>query len=184
MRRQVAVAALLIAGTTVTIGALAARPLEKELPPKGTACFERIYDAAHLNAHPMQQVTHITLIHEPSADAKPEAEEPLYVSIEITVRGNAEIYALGGRCEPQGNGLLCAPSWEAGSFLVEPSADGTLMVTNKSMMFNPSNSAAEEVAPGALQLKGDDKAWKLFRGGPECGTADKPVSTEPVPTPR
>jgi hypothetical protein len=184
MRRHTVIAALLIAATPLAATTLAARPLEKELPPKASACFERIYDSEHLNAHPMQQVTRITLIHERGADAKPEAEEPLYVSIEITVRGNAEVYRLGGLCEPQGKGVRCTPEWEAGSFLVEAVADGALLVTNKSMMFNPDNSAAEEVAPGAIQLRGDDRAWKLFPGGPQCGSVDKPTPATAAPMAR
>lgn len=184
MRRHTVIAALLIAATPLATATLAARPLEKELPLKGAACFERIYDAAHLNAHPMQQVMQIRLMHERGADAKPEAEEPLYLSIEITVRGNAEVYRLGGLCEPQGKGVLCTPEWEAGSFFVEAVADGALMVTNKSMMFNPNNFDAEEVAPGAIQLRGDDRAWKLFPGGPQCGSVDKPTPATAVPTPR
>lgn len=186
MRRHAPFAVLLFASTALTAGTLAARPLEKELPPNRAACFERIYDAAHLTAHPRQEVTRIQLSQEASTDAKPGEEEQLFLSVEINVRGKPGPYVLGGFCKAQGKGLLCEPEWEAGSFKVEAAPDGTLLVTNNSMTFNPHGYDAEEVAPGAIQLKGDDRAWKLSRGGPQCGKADGAPSTAPVnvPNPR
>lgn len=169
--------------TTVTVGA---RPLEKELPPKGKACFERLYDAAHLAAHPKQEVTRIAVTHDRTGETGSEKDAPLYLEVEINVRGKADNFRLGGFCAVQGQALLCTPEWDAGTFTVQAAAGGGLTVTNNKMVFNPDNFDAEEVAPGAITLKGDDKVWKLSPGGPQCGKQDSsaPTPAAKVPNPR
>jgi hypothetical protein len=163
MRRLMALAAF-CPGVTVFTAPLLARPLESELPPKTPACYERIYDAAHLAAHPKQEVTRIRLVH--TGQSAPN--EVMFLTIDIAVRGKREVYSLGGVCEADGRGLNCTPEWNAGTFRVEASQDGSLLVTNRSMLFNPSNYAAEEPAPNAIKLEGDDRTWRLQRTGEKC----------------
>ena len=69
MRRAAVVSALFIAALPAM-----ARPLERELPLKRDACWERTYDDAHLRANPQQKVTKIRLVHKPGNwQAEPHA---------------------------------------------------------------------------------------------------------------
>ena len=99
-----------------------ARPLESELPQKRAACWERVYDAAHLGSHPQQKVARIRLVHLPAN--WPEAGQGgVYVGLYINLRqrvkpGQTFDYQLGGFCKASGQGLRCVPEWEAGSWRV------------------------------------------------------------------
>jgi hypothetical protein len=68
--------------------------------PDAKACFERIYDAAHLAKNPTQTITRIRISvnREPMPDST-VATPRSYLRIELTRRGNSEIRRAIGLCE-------------------------------------------------------------------------------------
>jgi hypothetical protein len=158
---------LILAATNTVIA-------ESPLLPDRDACWERIYDDAHLKAHPRQQVVQIRLFHLPSRWPRP-APEVTFVALEMNLRArthgsDAFDYSLGGFCQPSGGGLLCKPEWRAGSWRIEPGANGSLIVRNDDITVNPSSSAAEERSEGAVTLKAadDEAAWQVQRMSGPC----------------
>jgi hypothetical protein len=145
-------------------------------------------DDAHLKAHPKQQVVQIRLLHLPSRWPRP-APGVTFVALEMNLRArtqgsNVFDYSLGGFCQPSHDRLRCKPEWRAGSWRIEPGADGSLFVRNDDITINPSSSAAEERSQDAVTLKAanDEAAWQMQRMGGPCNydartssSADPPV---------
>ena len=144
-----------------------ARPLEKQLPVNDSACFMRIYDAAHLKAHPKQLVRQIRIAHRGTAD-----DGTLYISLDINLRKRANNgtydYNSGGYCKGKGASLVCTPEWDAGRFTISAGKNGTLVVRNAALIVNPSNYDSEDIADNAVDLgKSDDATWILSPVYPE-----------------
>ncbi len=140
-----------------------ANPLETELAGRGgNTCWERIYDAAHLKAHPLQRVAKIRLSTEVQEDGTIRAE--LGLNLRKRLGDGARFdYAASSYCTAKKDFLTCPSEWEAGSFLIEK-AKGGLKVYNKGMIINPSNYDSEDIAPGAVDIyESDDKQWLLRR---------------------
>ena len=160
-------APFILAATTMVMA-------ESRVLPNQDTCWERIYDDAHLKAHPQQQVVQIRLFHLPSRWPQP-APGVTFVALEVN---SADPHSwnrsvrLQSRwiCQPSGGGLLCKPEWRAGSWQIEPGADGSLIVRNDDIIVNPSSSAAEERSDGAVTLKAanDEAAWRLQRMAGPC----------------
>lgn len=151
-----------------------ARPLERELPPKGNACWERSYDAAHLAGHPRQKVAKIRLLHSPR-NWQPGGAGGLYVMLYVNLRarvnpGQGFDYQLSGVCRAAGQGLRCVPEWEAGSWWIERGPDGTLDIRNAGIIANPNPYDAEEIADDAVSIpaKPDDGLWRLSPASGRC----------------
>jgi hypothetical protein len=160
-------APLILAATTAVMA-------ESPLLPDRDTCWERIYDEAHLKAHPRQQVMQIRLVHLPSRWPQP-APGVTFVALEMNLRtrthgSDAFDYSLGGFCQPSRGGLCCEPEWHAGSWRIEPGANGSLIVRNDDITVNPSSSAAEERSEDAVTLKAanDEAAWQLQRVAGLC----------------
>jgi hypothetical protein len=147
---------------------------ESQLLPDRDACWERIYDDAHLEAHPRQQVVRIRLLHLPSRWPQP-AQGVTFVELEMNLRTRTHEsdgfdYSLGGFCEPSLGGLRCEPEWHAGSWQIERGANGSLIVRNNDIKVNPSSSAAEERSADAVTLKAadDEAVWRLQTTSGAC----------------
>ena len=156
-------APLILAGATTVMA-------ESQLLPNRDACWERVYDDAHLKAHPMQQVVRIRLFHLPSRWPQP-ASGVTFVALEMNLRArthgsDAFDYSLGGFCKPSHGGLRCEPEWRAGTCRIERGANGSLIVRNDDITVNPSSSAAEERSEDAVTLTAanDEAAWSLQPG--------------------
>jgi hypothetical protein len=168
--RMAAISALML-GFCLVLPA-SARPLERELPPKHAACWERDYDAAHLKAHPGQLVASIRLVHLP--DAVPPEPGGSYVQFYINLRQRNAVtgydYQLGGFCRPNGKGLRCQPEWEAGSWRIDAGPGGTLDVRSDGIVANPNPYDAEEIADKAVKIprKPDDMLWRLSPAKGPC----------------
>jgi hypothetical protein len=147
---------------------------ESPLLPDRDTCWERIYDAPHLKAHPRQQVVGIRLLHLPSRWPRP-ASGATFVELELNLRARTHgsdpfDYGLGGFCQPSPGGLRCEPEWRAGSWRIERGAKGSLIVRNDDITVNPTPSAAEERSDDAVTLKAanDEAAWELQRMTGPC----------------
>jgi hypothetical protein len=168
LRAPLCAAAVLV---TVGVAAAAAHPLETELPPGKAACYERVYDDAHLKAHPKQRVTRIILIHGGAAEGP-----DFYLTLKFNVRarsrsGDVFDYDIYGPCKTRGKGLVCANEWDAGAFRVEKAAGGGLLVRNLGIIANPWAYDSEDIADDAIRLpaRSDDSAWKLAKvDAPYC----------------
>jgi hypothetical protein len=160
--------------TPLFLAATAPVMAESQLLPDRDACWERIYDDAHLKAHPRQQVVRIRLLHLPSRWPQP-AQGVTFVELEMNLRtrthgSDAFDYGLGGFCKPSPGGLRCEPEWHAGSWQIERGANGSLIVRNNDITVNPSSSAAEERSADAVTLKAadDEATWRLQRMSGAC----------------
>lgn len=173
-------APFLLAGATMAMA-------ESPVLPNRDACWERVYDDAHLKAHPMQQVVRIRLFHLPSRWPQP-APGVTFVALEMNLRtrtrgSDAFDYNLGGFCKPSHGGLRCEPEWRAGTWRIERGANGSLIVRNDDITVNPSPSAAEERSEDAVTLKAanDDAAWSLQPVTGACDYDASPSSPAPPP---
>jgi hypothetical protein len=152
-----------------------ARPLERELPPARAACWERVYDAAHLASHPQQKVARVRLVHLPenwSEAGQGGFYVALYFNLRQRVRADQRFdYQLGGICKASDRGLRCVPEWEAGSWRIERGPNGALDVRNGGIVANPNPYDAEEIAEGAVRIpaKPDDGLWRLSPASGPCG---------------
>ena len=160
---------------------------ESQLLPDRDTCWERIYDDAHLKAHPRQQVVRIRLFHLPSRWPQP-APGVTFVALEINLRarthgGGAFDYSLGGFCHPSRGGLRCEPEWRAGAWRIERGANGSLIVRNDDITVNPSSSAAEERSQDAVTLKAadDEAAWQVQRMSEPCNYDASTLSSAAPP---
>ena len=173
-------APLVLAATTMVMA-------ESQVLPDRDGCWERIYDDAHLKAHPRQQVVQIRLFHLPSRWPEP-APGVTFVALEMnlrarTHRGHTFDYSLGGFCLPSRGGLRCKPEWHAGSWQTESGANGSLIVRNDDITVNPSASAAEERSEDAVTLKAanDEAAWQLQRTSEPCNYDASTLSSAAPP---
>lgn len=168
-------------GLFVMPATLSAWPMQEQFPPNRNVCYERIYDNTYLAKHPKQKVTRITLIFEAERQNelnKEDRDKHLSMHIDFEVRGEEETYTFWGFCQEATQGILCVPGMGKGKFSVIAEKDGALLVNNHNMIVNPSTYAAEDIAPNAIRLKGDDKAWRLSAGGKHCGGAAKGKDNE------
>lgn len=164
MRRAAVVSALLVAAVPAM-----ARPLERELPPKRAACWERSYDEAHLRTNPPQKVAKIRLVHKPDT-WRAEPHVAVYFNLRQRTTTNRFDYQLGGFCKPQGKGLSCVPEWDAGSWRLESGPQGTLDIRNGGITANPNPYDAEEIADNAVKIpaKPDHGLRRLMPASGAC----------------
>lgn len=164
----------IIASGVAALAALpaVARPLDRELPLRRVACWERVYDAAHLAAHPRQTIAEIRLVHTPSPDGGDAAGLylQLYLNLRQRVSNSAHDYKYGGFCKTQGRGLRCEAEWEAGVFTVEAGPNGALVVRNGGITANPLEYDSEDIADNAVKIpaRPDDGIWSLRPAAGAC----------------
>lgn len=167
MLHRIARIGLAIVATALMTGAGHTRPLEKELPPRAGACWERVYDAAHLAAKPRQKVTAIRLISSPGENGGPDLAVELRLNLRTAAKGGPDTdgynYKLYGFCKVSGTGMLCQPEWNAGTWRIEKGAGDTLIVRNGNITANPFEYDSEDVADDAVKIpsRPDDTAWML-----------------------
>lgn len=85
---------------------------------KGTeVCFGRVYDAAHMNRHPRQTVTRISLIHpNPYAESR-----ELQLGLALQLKEKAGWYGgISLRCDPFGTSTLsCGVEGDGGTLAID-----------------------------------------------------------------
>lgn len=81
----------------------------------GAPCFSRTYDAAHMDAHPAQQVTMIVI----SADTEDMAHDTTddrLLLVDVITRDHKVPYSGIGYCAATSTGLACLLEGDAGRF--------------------------------------------------------------------
>jgi hypothetical protein len=105
---------ILPAAMAAAIGLLGANPASAEVPQPG--CYERVYDAAHLAAHPGQLVTRSTVLVKPTDAATKAAAGASYAfnaNLRFWVRGQKQSFDSLGACQSANEGLACKGSLSA-----------------------------------------------------------------------
>jgi hypothetical protein len=102
----------------------AASPSLQDALARDGACFARVYDAAHLAAHPQQTVTHFFV-----GAAGPEwraTETPGHFTVGFGFRlaGHDDLYSGIGICAPNGDALACTVEGDGGAFAVTRNGQG------------------------------------------------------------
>jgi hypothetical protein len=151
-----ALAALLVVAS-IPAAFAQAKPLSQVL---GAACYGRVYDKAHLAAHPRQRVTSIIV----RDGVVPVGKQPgvvAIVDIRLTLRGG-ETAEASGYCKRAGANLICGLEGDAGSVTISRRGrDGVLVAVNSRFDI--------ETNKGFIELaKGDDRAFQLASWS-DCG---------------
>lgn len=154
-----------------------ASPLPSHLPLGQEACFGRVYDAAHLKAHPKQRVTSFHLFRDFAPDANKETpQESRKELVEQDGEGGIRVTAYVRFRDRPGlffNGLFCGMSADGGKVRCGIDCDGggfflrdagkSLLLDNQGFVVVGGCGASEDeeentdvVKPGA-----DDKVFRL-----------------------
>lgn len=90
---------------------------------RGTACYARGYNAAHLQQQPRQKVQRIELAFRRGAKSAANAFE---VSLGLVARGQTAPFAKPAYCSAEGRGILCKLESDGGTFRLAPAPRGAL----------------------------------------------------------
>jgi hypothetical protein len=150
-------------------------PLPSHLPLKTEACFGRVYDAAHLAAHPKQRVTGFYIAREfnddPNLETDPIREQwkesdgeygRVLVNAYVRFRDRKGVYSNGLSCGQNEGKVFCAIDCDGGSFNLKPSGQSLLLENNGFVVVGGCGASEDEqeneeyVRPGA-----DDKTFRL-----------------------
>lgn len=130
----------------------------------GWACFTRKYDQPHLEAHPHQNVTAMTVLaYRPAGAGYDES----IVNLEFGFRGVGDPVQLSGGCRPEPGvqGVLsCAIECDGGEFTLRRQGDRSILfdITRDIKMCEDGDTL-----PGG-GLGSDDKRFRLDRTGIEA----------------
>jgi hypothetical protein len=144
----------------------------RPLAPGGNyACFARVYDAAHLKAHPHQNVRDMALL------VRVDSKNPTYLALTLGLhlRKRDEFRMTGDDCSAVGEGtespatVRCSAPCEGGSVGIKLKDDGSALLD-----FPDNGSIWIESEPGNPVVKpsglgGDDRLFRLDRAaGAAC----------------
>jgi hypothetical protein len=128
------------------------------------ACFIRHYDAAHLKAHPQQNVTDmLLLVNKPKAEG---ADDRWYtLSLGVHFRDVKNQFHVEGGCSALDNGtqlLGCGIDCDGGAIDVRPRDANSVLVDIPygARHWDPTN---DEENPAAAEFGQDDKVFRLDR---------------------
>ncbi|AMS40280.1 hypothetical protein AA2016_1346 [Aminobacter aminovorans] len=155
------------------------------IPPEAgaRACFGRIYDEAHLKAHPKQQVTEMQFriayyIHEPDA-FYPKGQRNYYFEVLARLRGHKQAKPLSamGECSPSDDGksIFCGVDCDGGGVMVKRSVGGKIVVDLEALgRLRMTSDCGEDEEGGVELLSGaDDKRFLLSKqASSECPAYD------------
>jgi hypothetical protein len=164
--------ALALTGAAAPVAAQNGPPSVNKLfeliPPESgrKICYTRRYDAAHLRAHPKQQVTALTFIvrvqqYEDISRAKrPEDKVYFQFALSIQRRGEKRSLRTSGNCFGGPGGIACDVDCDGGGVDLErlPQGDALLMRLRERgiHMYGDCDGDGVWVRPGE-----DDKAFRL-----------------------
>lgn len=140
-RRKIVFAAVMACLLTSCSASLAAPPtpsVVEELTAPG-ACYARVYDAAHLGAHPHQTVTRFFLGDPGEAWRATQSPGHFNVAFGFQIVDRQDIYSGVGICEPRGAGAICDIESDGGSFTIAPNGEDLRIVAARIEVEGPSN---------------------------------------------
>jgi hypothetical protein len=173
--------------------AFAAQPsrIENMIAAQGKLCFARVYDAAHLGAHPRQKVERLffmigkgkgaaywedpNLRHSeasPNKHASPDAQDPerdsTHVAALFTLRGMKKPENVSGWCYKSDDGVAGKASLQCGGECDHHigglrAEDDTHLILDGVEWGVLMDAEAEEAAQKALRLGPDDQSFRLER---------------------
>lgn len=159
-RRSLASCAVVLAALICTApDARAQSLLERYLV--GKACYARAYDAAHLESHPRQTVTHFFLQRAKMEAAGSQPPDHFPVSFGFRVKASSDLYASMAECRAKGSRTECWIEGDGGHFTLAPDGPG-LRVTVARMEVEGAKSFSKDLA------RGDNRVMLLH---PSPGTA-------------
>jgi hypothetical protein len=133
-----AVTGCLLAGCPGAPARSPAPGLVERLTASG-ACYSRVYDAAHLSAHPRQTVTRFFLGDPGDAWRATQSPGHFNVAFGFQIVDRQDIYAGVGICEPSGTGASCDVEGDGGSFTIEPTGEDLRIVAARIQVEGPSD---------------------------------------------
>lgn len=153
-------------------------PLPAHLPLGQEACFGRVYDAAHLKAHPAQRVTSFHLFRDftpdPNKETPQETRETLIandgesgglnITAYVRFRDRPGLFFNGLQCFKGENAVHCGIECDGGGFRLKPSG-GSLLLENQGFVVIGGCGASEDEAENEDFVKPDpdDKVFRLDR---------------------
>lgn len=152
-------------------------PLPGHLPLRAEACFGRVYDAAHLRAHPKQRVTSFHLLRDftpdNNAESEPQSREELLdadgsdgiigVTAYLRLRGRKGVYSNHFSCRRNDKGgVFCGIDCDGGSFIARTSGN-SLLIENQGFVVVGGCGASDEdnENPVSIRPGADDKTFRL-----------------------
>lgn len=135
MQKTAIVAAILAASTGLAMPALAQSPFAATFGAAGNSgCYTRAYDAAHLKAHPRQRVTSIAIAYRPVMQSKQRSTAAKFeVAVGLRVKGDRELYARVGYCQPSSGGFTCSLESDGGHITLTLDGSRGLRLTTTSI---------------------------------------------------
>ena len=137
-------------------------------------CYARSYDAAHMKAHPKQQVTGLAVSYIPSVEdngeqvpmwtTDAEGKTRIVYSIILTKTGAGEELGNMGTCfaETAADTLTCQMDGDGGTFSLKKQADGKVMLGNPNYFVVISNEAQDpEMEYVHIEAKDDHAEFLL-----------------------
>jgi hypothetical protein len=152
-------------------------PLPGHLPLRAEACFGRVYDAAHLRAHPKQRVTSFHLLRDftpgNNAESEPQSREELLdadgsdgtigVTAYLRLRDRKGVYSNHFSCRRNDKGgVFCGIDCDGGSFIARTSGN-SLLIENQGFVVVGGCGASDEdnENPVSIRPGADDKTFRL-----------------------
>ena len=135
------------------------------------ACFTRTYDAAHLKAHPKQNVTNMTLLADSPYDGEADPARSYTLTMGINFRTLKKQFQAYGGCDGTDaaqKSLNCYIDCDGGSIKVRPKDANSILVDipTGARIYDPSklddDNGGQDVPPKA-EFASDDKTFLLAR---------------------
>lgn len=143
-------------------------------------CFVRLYDAAHMAAHPKQKVTGIAFAYVPSRTFEGEGEpQPMWdqyseipsfsAQIIVTLKGEKRTGFGSAYCQAGSdkNQIACGIEGDGGSFTLNSRPDGRFSLVNPqgfAVEFPPGAGDDSEYEPAMIEAKDDHASFLLDIG--------------------
>lgn len=171
------IATLVAAGLVLGAGGTAASADETDVKifgyepgdARAAACFVRVYDEAHLKAHPQQNVTTMTML----VDGEPDDAGRYYaLSLGVTFRGSDSQMRASGGCGATADGvelISCGIDCDGGTIGLRFRDAGSILVDipDGARTWDPDAPEDEEEFVDTVGRFGpDDKVFRLDRADP------------------
>lgn len=179
----------ILAGAGSYVEPVRAGALDRYFSGDRNSCYQRVYSAAHMRAHPDQTVKTIAFDHFPNLwgtygpDGKvrfDEKKRDVYFAIKVSFRGSREVFSESGVCYRRGETLRCGIDCDGGGFELRARQDGRLQLKTGSYGFRVVGKGggcggADEGAMRQVTRKTDDRVFLLSRLPAHACVAPKPA---------